>query len=105
MDIEMLINEVYQRPLLWDTSTDDYKNKNKKTTAWREVARAVFKDMKKNTEAEQEMICKYTLWSLILTALSTISINIYATAFKQCINEVHYGILLYCHGTSPSFTK
>jgi hypothetical protein len=81
------------------------KNKNKKTMAWREVVCAVFKDMKKNTEAEQKMIRKYTLWSLILTALPTISVNIYATAFKQCINEVHYGILLYCHSTSPLFTK
>jgi hypothetical protein len=52
MDIEMLINESYLRPVLWDTSTDYYKNKNKKTTVWRGVACAVFKDMKKNTEAD-----------------------------------------------------
>jgi hypothetical protein len=42
MDIEMLINEVYQRPVLWDISTDDYKNKDKKTTA-------VFQDMNMKT--------------------------------------------------------
>jgi hypothetical protein len=65
MDIEMLINEVYQRPILWDISTDDYKNKDKKTTAWRDVACAVFQDMNMKTEAEQKMIGKYTLWCVI----------------------------------------
>jgi hypothetical protein len=48
MDIEMLINEVYLRPALWDTSADYYKNKNMKTTAWRGVACAG----KKQSEAD-----------------------------------------------------
>jgi hypothetical protein len=41
MDIEMLMHAVYQRPVLWDTSTEEYKNKKNKTTAWGEVACAV----------------------------------------------------------------
>jgi hypothetical protein len=35
---EFLINEVQKRPLLWDTSNEDYKDKNKKKSARFEIA-------------------------------------------------------------------
>jgi hypothetical protein len=60
MDIELLIHEVFQRPVLWDTTTEEYKNKHMKTTAWGEVACALFPDMQQTTAAEQKMMRKYT---------------------------------------------
>jgi hypothetical protein len=52
VDIDVLIHEAYLRPVSWDTSTAYYKNKNKKTTAWKGVTCAVFKGMKNETEAD-----------------------------------------------------
>ncbi|GLG92830.1 hypothetical protein R5R35_007473 [Gryllus longicercus] len=37
VDTEMLIKEVENRPVLWDPSFDEYKNKFKKTEAWEEI--------------------------------------------------------------------
>lgn len=37
IEVDHLITLVEQRPILWDKTSEEYKNKNAKTTAWKEV--------------------------------------------------------------------
>ncbi|KAG5887685.1 hypothetical protein JTB14_015588 [Gonioctena quinquepunctata] len=50
----MMSCEVQKRRVLWDTTDEEYKDRNRKNTAWIEVAEAVCsEDFKTNQEAEQ----------------------------------------------------
>ena len=40
-DIEHLIIEIKNRPIIWDSSSNEYKNKIRKTDAWEEVCIAI----------------------------------------------------------------
>ncbi|KAG5862911.1 hypothetical protein JTB14_018892 [Gonioctena quinquepunctata] len=56
MDIDLLIAEVQKRRVLWDTTDEEYKDRNTKNTAWTEVAEAVCsEDFKPKQEAEQKV--------------------------------------------------
>jgi len=59
IDGEFLINDVQKRPLLWDTSNEDYKDKNKKNSAWFEIALSLLSNFNEENEAQQKLICKY----------------------------------------------
>ncbi|XP_066951247.1 uncharacterized protein [Macrobrachium rosenbergii] len=48
-----LISEVEMRPIIWDTSSDEYKDRAKKAEAWAEVCRALFLDYDLKSEADQ----------------------------------------------------
>ena len=40
-DIEHMILEIRNRPIIWDSSMNEYKNKNRKNNAWEEVCMAL----------------------------------------------------------------
>lgn len=89
MDIDLLIAEVQKRPVLWDTTDEEYKDRNRKNTAWIEVAEAVCsEDFKRKQEAEQKVFGKYLLF------------NVYY------ITQTILYIFSFCHGSRPwSLTK
>lgn len=41
LDVDYLISLVEARPVLWDKSKDDYKEKTLKTEAWKEVCLSI----------------------------------------------------------------
>ncbi|KAF0721034.1 Uncharacterized protein FWK35_00026634 [Aphis craccivora] len=56
METEQLISEVEKRPVLWDTSDTDYKDRNKKNEAWLNVTSALYENFSNNTETEKKVI-------------------------------------------------
>ncbi|XP_064082595.1 uncharacterized protein LOC135198692 isoform X2 [Macrobrachium nipponense] len=48
-----LISEVQMRPIIWDTSSDEYKDRAKKAEAWAEVCRTLFLDYELRSAADQ----------------------------------------------------
>jgi len=58
METEQLISEVEKRPVLWDTSDEDYKDRNKKNEAWLNVTSALYDYFSINTETEKKVIGK-----------------------------------------------
>ncbi|XP_066461470.1 uncharacterized protein [Eleutherodactylus coqui] len=44
VDVELLIGLVEQKPALWDTTTEEYKDRHLRDTCWEEVARNVFEE-------------------------------------------------------------
>lgn len=59
MDVELLIIEIEKRPVLWDVSDEQYKDKNKKNDRWMEVATVIFENDSEKTQAEQKIISEY----------------------------------------------
>lgn len=67
LDVECMIQEVHLRPILWDVSLDDYKDKNKKTKAWMEVCETVYDNFKETPESQKKILCKYYIpWYLLI---------------------------------------
>lgn len=62
MLIARFINEVQKRPLLWNTADENYKDKTKKNTAWREIAVSIISKFQEKNDSEQKVICKYFLF-------------------------------------------
>lgn len=58
IDPELVISEVEKRVVLWDSSSEDYKDKNKKNNAWKEVASSLFETFASKTDAEQKILGK-----------------------------------------------
>jgi hypothetical protein len=46
---EQLISEVEKRPVLWNTSDESYKDRNKKNEVWLKVTSALYEDFSNNT--------------------------------------------------------
>ncbi|XP_042863829.1 uncharacterized protein LOC122248078 [Penaeus japonicus] len=57
-DTEQLITEVQTRPILWDSTMEDYKDKNAKVEAWLNVCRAIDEDFEEKGKTEQNYIGK-----------------------------------------------
>uniref|UniRef100_A0A0P4W354 MADF domain-containing protein n=1 Tax=Scylla olivacea TaxID=85551 RepID=A0A0P4W354_SCYOL len=55
---EELISEVGKRPVLWDPTTEEYKNRNKKADAWIEVCRSIYLDYEEKSAEEKKQIGK-----------------------------------------------
>ncbi|XP_005098945.1 uncharacterized protein LOC101862415 [Aplysia californica] len=56
-DTELLILEIRKRPVIWNCSLDDYKNKIKKNDAWAGVCRA----LQPNFDAQDDVTKKQTI--------------------------------------------
>ncbi|KAK0070969.1 hypothetical protein PV326_001834, partial [Microctonus aethiopoides] len=56
VDPEFLINEVQNRPSLWDTSDEDYKDTKKKNGLWASVCSSLFPNFNEKTEPQQKVI-------------------------------------------------
>lgn len=61
IDVEQLIFEVQERPILWDTSSELYKDKNKKIIAWIDVCSIIDKKFTEKSKEDQEVIGKLFL--------------------------------------------
>lgn len=59
IDTELLIEEVRRHPELWDVGSEEYKNKNKKTTAWIEVCGTLIADFETKEESIKNILGKY----------------------------------------------
>lgn len=53
IEVDHLITLVEQRPVLWDQTSEEYKNKNAKTTAWKEVCENLFPCFKELSNQEK----------------------------------------------------
>ncbi|XP_064101828.1 uncharacterized protein LOC135212388 [Macrobrachium nipponense] len=58
LDIELLIGEVERRPVLWDNSSEDYKDKDKKAQAWAEVCQVLIEGYEERDATEKINIGK-----------------------------------------------
>jgi hypothetical protein len=59
VDAELLIREVAKRPIIWDTSNEEYMDKHKKNAMWVEVCSSLMEDFETKDEAQKKLICKY----------------------------------------------
>ena len=57
-DTELLILEIQVRPVIWNSSLEDYRNRIKKNDAWIEVCTAMHPDFKSLENAKKKLICK-----------------------------------------------
>ena len=60
-EVEKMIIEIRERPELWDTSSEIYKDRNKKKEAWKEVLIYLFDDFEEKTKEEKMYIGKSNL--------------------------------------------
>lgn len=60
-DMEKLIMFVEERPLLWDKSLKEYKDRNKNREAWREICQAIFPEFEEKSASEKKQLGKYRL--------------------------------------------
>lgn len=58
IDIESLISEVEQQPVLWDTEHPDYKDKSTKNNAWVHVLTCLVENFISQSELEQKLLGK-----------------------------------------------
>lgn len=58
IDVEQLILEVRERPILWDTSSDLYKDRLKKIKTWTDICGLLTKNFSDKSEEDQENISK-----------------------------------------------
>ncbi|KAL1489057.1 hypothetical protein ABEB36_014002 [Hypothenemus hampei] len=55
IDIDLLIGEVEKRRVIWDTLSEEYKNRNKKQEAWILVCRCLFENFDEKLQSEQQL--------------------------------------------------
>lgn len=60
-DTELLITAIEQKPCIWDTSSEDYKNRDAKIKAWDEVAEILLHDFVNLDETKQQEASKYLI--------------------------------------------
>lgn len=59
IDMELLISEVEKRPALWDTSDEDYKDKNKENLIWNEICSCLFENYDTIPEIQQKFAGRF----------------------------------------------
>ncbi|XP_039745385.1 uncharacterized protein LOC120635631 [Pararge aegeria] len=52
-DVDFLISLIEERPVLWDTSNEDYKNKFIKQDAWKDVCKSLFPNFEEKENNEK----------------------------------------------------
>lgn len=68
IDIEILISEVGKRELIWNTSNEDHKDKNKKNAAWVEICSILLRNYDSESQTQQKLIGKYYFRIILLFA-------------------------------------
>ncbi|XP_028136291.1 uncharacterized protein LOC114331031 [Diabrotica virgifera virgifera] len=58
LDLELFIGEIEKRPSLWDSSSDDYKNRQLKGNDWKEVCENIIDNFNEKDDLEQQAISK-----------------------------------------------
>lgn len=59
LDLDFLISLVEARPVLWDKSKEDYKNKNLKTEGWKDVCLNIFPSFDSMDNKEKTKLGEY----------------------------------------------
>lgn len=59
IDIELLITLVEAKPVLWDKTCAEYKDKNETKKAWREVCAILKPDFEEITDGEKNSFGKF----------------------------------------------
>ncbi|KAG5885450.1 hypothetical protein JTB14_020784 [Gonioctena quinquepunctata] len=54
IDSEILINSVQDKPGIWDKATEDYKNRNKTTEAWRSICAQLKENFENLSDGERK---------------------------------------------------
>lgn len=67
IDNELLITLVEQRPVLWDKTSEEYKNRNKTLEGWKEICRILKDGYNELSEKEQNEIGMYKYFFLFFT--------------------------------------
>lgn len=57
-DVEKIILMVRDRPILWDTSSELYKDRSQKRIIWTEICASLNKNFLDKSEEDQEIISK-----------------------------------------------
>jgi hypothetical protein len=65
-DVELFINAVCNRPVLWDKSLSIYKDRNEIAKGWVEVCNVVNQDFAASTSADQKKFGKWYFYLLII---------------------------------------
>ncbi|XP_023951385.1 uncharacterized protein LOC112055483 [Bicyclus anynana] len=55
-DVDHLISLIYERPVLWDKTISQFKDKNLKTEAWREVCTSLYSNFEELNTVEKSKI-------------------------------------------------
>lgn len=66
VDVELFIEEVKTRPVIWDVSHEDYKDRIKKQSAWENICEAIIENFSQKTENEKNATSKYNFLQLLL---------------------------------------
>lgn len=61
IDPELLISIIERKPIIWDTSIEEYKDKHKKNAAWVEVCSYLIQNFETKDEAQQKLIIQDTM--------------------------------------------
>ncbi|KAG0711362.1 hypothetical protein GWK47_002328 [Chionoecetes opilio] len=57
-DLEAFIAEIEKRPCIWDSATEEYKDKGQRTNAWVQVCRFTYQDYEEKTVEEKNKMGK-----------------------------------------------
>lgn len=66
-DVEKIILMVRDRPILWDTSSELYKDRSQKRTMWTEICASLNKNFLDRSEEDQEITSKLFIYFLHIT--------------------------------------
>lgn len=55
-NVKSFINEVHKRPVLWDVSNEDYKNRVARQDGWMEICEVFAQDFREKDKEDQLMI-------------------------------------------------
>lgn len=66
-DSDLLIALIEDQPVLWDKTTEEYKNKHLKTAAWQETYKLLFPGFEEMSLTERTRLGKYIFFVLMRT--------------------------------------
>lgn len=61
-DVEIFIDEIKKRPSLWDSSSNEYKNRQLKRDGWKEICENVVPNFDKKDAKEHQEIGKHVFY-------------------------------------------
>jgi hypothetical protein len=59
IDLDFFISLVVARPVLWDKTIENYKDKHLKTEAWKDVCRNIFESFDDKDNKEKTKLGEY----------------------------------------------
>lgn len=86
VDIELLIEEIRKRPVLWDRFSVEYNDRVTKMKLWEEVHEAVFDDWTQLGSADKRIRSKYLAW--VVGRCSTYSTIFYVVCIGTLVLQV-----------------